>query len=181
MTLGTHAIAELAIAELDSAFVAPPIGCLEIEAALLWEFCPDAALLWDMEIQAALLWNLQPQAHLEGDTSMTVCSTIDIGATVVLSAVATFQGSTVDATAYTLQIKTPDRRQWPDIDGSRLTLNTETGRYEFRYHLRGDYAQAGTHYYRFKAVVEDDDNPDDDATGAGWNPLIVRAMPFAET
>lgn len=175
MTLGSDSIAELAIADIGGgSAVVIDIGCLDIQASLLWDLDPQYDLLWDLDPDFELLWDLDPQAYIEED-NVSDC-TVDIGATVTLTTKAIFGGAQVDASYFALQIMTPNSYQWPDISGTEFTYNSATQRYEYRYHIRGDYAQAGVHYFRFKVVDEANQ-----VTAAKWKPLEVEGMPFTET
>jgi hypothetical protein len=150
------------------------IGDLDIQASLLWNLELEHALLWDLDLSYTLLWDLDLITY--GEDDMPVYVPIDIGDTVTLTTKGVFGGELVGASAYILQIKTPDLRQWPDIPGTELDYNTVTQRYEYRYHITDAHAQPGDHYYRFKVVTDAGET-----TAAKWQKLVVRAMPFSET
>lgn len=170
MPLGFASLSEDAISEFPGVIV---IGDLDPAYALLWDLDPTHEILWDLDPVYELLWDLDPLTYWED--GMPVYTPIDIGDTVRLTAVGVFEGDIVPPENFTLQIKTPDKVQWPDIPGSELTYNAATGRYQYKYRITGAYAQAGDHFYRYKAVTDDDD------PAAKWKKLPVRAMPFSET
>jgi hypothetical protein len=176
MPLGFSSISEYAISEIPGGVLpGGGGGAIEIEFSLLWDLDIQDELLFELGVDYTLLFDLDIAAHIGEDLMVTP---IDIGDTVTLSAPATFDGDVIPTADYTLQIKTPDRVQWPDISGSSFTYDPSTQRYSYRYFIEGDYAQVGTHYFRFRVRTTDSEG---NVRAAKWKPIIVRNMPFAET
>jgi hypothetical protein len=178
MPLGFSALSEYAISEIPGGSSPSGGGAGTIDAAysLLLDLDVQEELLWDLDIDCTLLLNLDIAAYV-GDMIMT--TPIDIGDTATLSSSArTSTGGLILSSEIILQIKTPDGVQWPDVPGTDLTYNPSTERYTYRYYITGDYAQVGTHYFRFRVLTTDSEGP---VKAADWQPIIVRPMPFSET